>query len=73
MEPTPGRIGLDCQLSIDDMIERFSGTSRGSWAQMRFTGKGPTFTKVGKRVFYSERSVAEWLEANSRTSTADVA
>lgn len=61
---------MDKLLTIEEMIERFPGTSRGSWAQLRFNGKGPRFTKVGKRVFYAERDVIEFIEASARISTA---
>ena len=66
---TDGR--LDRMLTIEEMIELFPGTTRGSWAQMRFRGAGgPPYTKVGKKIFYSERSVAAWVESTLRTSTS---
>lgn len=64
---------MDNQLSIADMVQRFSGTTRGSWASLRFAGTGPRFTKIGKKVFYAESAVIEFLEKSSRQQTGDAA
>lgn len=61
---------MDRMLSIDEMCERFPGTSRGTWAQLRYAGKGgPRWRKVGKKVFYAETDVIQWIEASARTQT----
>lgn len=39
-------------------------------AKWRVTGAGPTFTKVGARVFYDQADLFEWLEKNKRSSTS---
>ncbi|MGV0398733.1 helix-turn-helix transcriptional regulator [Corynebacterium suicordis] len=52
-------------LTIEDMISRYHGTSRQIWAQHRYRGTGPSFFKVGKKVFYRKEDVLEW-EASLR-------
>lgn len=59
--------------SIEQMIELFPGTTRGSWAQMRFKGTGPEFFKVGRKVFYSQEAVREWIAANTYRMTGSAA
>jgi hypothetical protein len=62
---------MDKLLSIDDMCERFPGTTRGSWAQLRYAGRGgPRWRKVGKRVYYAEADVIAFLDESARTTTA---
>jgi hypothetical protein len=60
---------MDKLLTIDDMLERFGGTTRGSWAQSRYKGTGPRFLKVGKRVLYRESDVVAFMDAAARTKT----
>ena len=60
-------------LTIEDMIERYPATSRQTWAQLRYTGKGPKFFKVGRRVFYDAADVREWEEAQKQMRTDEVA
>lgn len=59
--------------SIDEMVERFPGTTRGSWAQLRFRGSGPDFFKIGRKVFYSREAVETWIKTHSRSQTGDAA
>lgn len=56
-------------LSIQDMIGGYPGTSRGTWAQARYTGTGPHFFKVGRRVFYRPEDVTAWEESSIRVRT----
>ena len=56
-------------LAIEDMIARYPGTNRQSWAQHRYRGTGPAFFKVGRRVFYRPEDVLAWEEASTRTRT----
>jgi predicted DNA-binding transcriptional regulator AlpA len=40
--------------------------------RMRLDGTGPKFTKAGRRVIYSRRSIEEWLEKRTYKSTSDM-
>jgi hypothetical protein len=57
-------------LTIDDLVTKIPGTTKGYWAQLRYTGKGPRFFKPTPRiVLYQETDVDEWLEASAQTQT----
>ena len=58
-------------LSIEDMMQRYPQTTRQSWAQMRYTGNGPRYFKVGRKVFYDVQDVLDWEESQKRTRTDD--
>lgn len=60
-------------LTIDDMIARYPGTNRQSWAQMRYRGNGPKYFKVGRKVFYRLGDIEEWEQSQLRTRTDDTA
>lgn len=60
---------MERYLTIQELCERFPGTTRGSWAQLRYSGKGPRYRKVGKRIFYSESDVVGFVERSARTQT----
>lgn len=62
---------MSTPLTIDDMIARYPGTNRQSWAQHRYRGTGPAFFKVGRRVYYREEDVKRWEESQLRTRTDD--
>lgn len=62
---------MSAPLSIENMISRYPGTSRQSWAQARYMGTGPAFFKVGRKVFYRLEDVIAWEESNVRTRTDD--
>ena len=38
---------------------------------LRYSGRGPKFIKVGRLIRYRVKDVTEWLESNIRTSTSD--
>ena len=38
---------------------------------LRYSGRGPRFVKVGRLIRYRVKDVTEWLESNIRTSTSD--
>lgn len=59
--------------SIDEMVAKFPGTTRGSWAQLRFRGSGPAFFKIGRKVFYSKDAVEAWIKTGTRSQTGDAA
>ena len=58
-------------LSIEDMISRYPGTKRQTWASHRYRGTGPAFFKVGRKVYYRPEDVAAWEAAGTRTRTDD--
>lgn len=58
-------------LTVDDMINRYPGTNRQSWAQMRYRGGGPKYFKVGRKVFYRPEDIEEWEQSQLRTRTDD--
>ncbi|WP_080793140.1 hypothetical protein [Corynebacterium pacaense] len=60
---------MTAPLTIDDMIARYPGTNRQSWANIRYTGNGPAYFKVGRKVFYRTEDVAAWEESQRRTRT----
>lgn len=41
-------------------------------ANLRLSGNGPTYHKVGRLVVYAEADVRAWLDANRRNSTSDI-
>ena len=59
-------------LTIDDMVARYPGTNRQSWAQHRYRGTGPAFFKVGRTVYYRPTDVLAWEESQVRTRTDEV-
>jgi len=63
---------MTAPLSIEDMMDRYPGTTRQSWASMRFRGDGPAYFKVGRSVFYRPEDVAAWEAAGVRTRTDEV-
>ncbi|MDY7529940.1 MULTISPECIES: hypothetical protein [unclassified Cryobacterium] len=45
--------------------------TKGSLAQLRFTGKGPRYRKpTPKTVIYVESEVIDWIEVSARRGTA---
>lgn len=58
-------------LTIDDMIARYPGTNRQSWAQLRYRGNGPKYFKVGRKVFYRPEDIDEWEQSQLLTRTDD--
>lgn len=58
-------------LTSEQLCELVPGTTKGSWAQLRFTGKGPRYYKpTPKTVLYKESEVLEWIDASARFGTA---
>ena len=54
-----------------DQVAELTGISKGSLAQLRFTGKGPRYRKpTPKTVLYVESEVIEWIESTARYGTA---
>ena len=60
-------------LTIEDMIQQFPGTTRGSWAQHRYRGTGPEFFRVGRKIYYSPEAVEKYIREQTRTMTGSAA
>ena len=62
------------KLTPEKMTEKYPGTTRGYWAQLRFKGTGPRFYKPSKKVvFYDEDEVESWFASTAQTQTERVA
>lgn len=60
-------------ITPDDLVEKLRGTTRGYWAQLRFTGKGPRFYKPSSKVvLYDEADVEAWIQKSARMQTGPV-
>ena len=58
-------------LSPEQVAELIPGMTKGSLAQLRFTGTGPRYRKpTPKTVLYVESEVIEWIESSARYGTA---
>ena len=58
-------------LSPDQVAEMIPGMTRGSLAQLRFTGKGPRYFKpTAKTILYKEEDVIQWVDGSVRYGTA---
>lgn len=57
-------------LEIDDVASLLR-VSRSLLAKWRMVGRGPRFTKVGRRILYETAEVSAWLKTQRRTSTLD--
>lgn len=58
-------------LSAKQIASRL-GLSVSTLAKMRLYGTGPTYSKLGRRVVYSQDDVSKWIEKNRRNSTSEV-
>lgn len=47
------------------------GWKPGTLRKKRMTGDGPPFIKLGRSVFYDDRDLDAYIEANRRRSTCD--
>ena len=56
--------------NVEQTAERL-GLSVSTLAKMRLSGTGPAFSKLGRRVFYSPKDVADWIEKNRFNSTSE--
>lgn len=43
----------------------------GWLAKARVNGSGPTFVKLGGRIFYDREDLDRWIDANKRRSTSE--
>ncbi len=51
-------------------LAKMTGTSPGHWHNLRHTGGGPTFIKIGAAVRYKLSDVEAWLEARKFSNAA---
>jgi hypothetical protein len=51
------------------VAEKLPGVTENLLRDWRFHGKGPRWTKVGRRVFYAERDLIAFMKAGVRTQT----
>jgi hypothetical protein len=47
-------------------VAELTSLSPNGLAQLRFTGRGPTFLKLGRQIRYRPADVQEWLDASVR-------
>ncbi|PWB90675.1 excisionase [Methylocystis sp. MitZ-2018] len=64
--------GLKVSLLTPNEVSALLRVSPQTLAKWRVDGEGPTFLKVGFRVFYDAAVVADWLASRGRRSTSDV-
>jgi predicted DNA-binding transcriptional regulator AlpA len=46
--------------------------AEGTLNNLRVSGGGPRFIKIGKRILYDQRDLDKWIEDHKRNSTADI-
>ena len=59
-------------LTVDDMVARYPGTSRQSWANHRYRGTGPKFFRVGRKIFYRPEDVDAWEQTQIISRTDEI-
>ena len=52
-------------------VSDWTGLSESFFNQMRVSGTGPRFYKIGRRVLYARQEVQDWLALRSRGSTSE--
>lgn len=52
-------------------LAQMLGITTGALANNRSAGKGPRYTKLGKKVFYRRTDVQAWIDGNVRQSTCE--
>jgi hypothetical protein len=60
----------DTALLTPDDLERETGVPKSSWAKHGMTGYGPSYLKIGRRVFYRRRELNSWLDAHLVNNTS---
>ncbi len=60
---------MDKLLRTEDLAA-VTGEPSQRWRARRVSGDGPPFQKIGRRAYYSEADVREWLAARRCTNTA---
>jgi predicted DNA-binding transcriptional regulator AlpA len=49
----------------------YCGSSASTFEKLRLTGRGPVYSKIGRRVVYRVEDLDAWLASNRRRSTSD--
>ena len=52
----------DLKLQSTAQLEEMTGIPAGTWRFWRHCGDGPPSVRLGKRIYYRESDVLEWLE-----------
>jgi predicted DNA-binding transcriptional regulator AlpA len=65
----PERPSLD-KLWTPKELSDYLGLTVATMAQMRYTGTGPAFIKLGHQVRYRELDIQTWLADRTKTKTA---
>jgi hypothetical protein len=52
-------------------VAQYLHSTVANLAQLRYTGRGPKFIKVGRRVLYRWSDIADWLDRNTMQRTDD--
>jgi hypothetical protein len=58
------------KLLLTSQLAEMTNEPPQRWRARRVSGDGPPFQKIGRRAFYSETDVREWLAARRVTNTA---
>lgn len=56
-------------LTQKELSERID-TKESTLAQWRYLGRGPKFVRLGRKIFYREQDIADFIEANVHQSTS---
>jgi hypothetical protein len=60
------------RLATPAQVAKYLRNAQAALAQMRYTGNGPKFTKVGgRRVLYNWDDLLEWIKKNTIQRTDD--
>jgi len=54
-----------------DKVADLLGLSKSTLAKMRLSGKGPVFSKLGRRVVYRPEDVDAWIASRRFRSTSE--
>ena len=61
---------IEKNMLTTEELAAYLGLRPQSIYKMRMLGRGPDFTKIGRLVKYPRQAVLEWLERNTRHTTA---
>jgi predicted DNA-binding transcriptional regulator AlpA len=60
-------------LNTPATVGEYLGKSVATLSQMRYTGTGPKFVRVGRSIRYKQTDIEQWIAENTHTSTTDAA
>ena len=61
---------LPTQLYTQDQLSPILGLSLAWFERCRWSGTGPKFVKLGRKVVYRGSDILEWMDNQTRTSTS---